>query len=215
MKKPLKRPADEQELKQREAAGLWAAIALSRKLAEDRGLISLENLKRIHQQLLGTSNPEAAGRFRHAGEDVKKLACLEPPPGVAVTERFHSAWGDFECRLAKIPLVHPTDGEGARTVLEEIFDLATWGQYQIAATHPFCDGNGRMARLVTNMVLIRFGLPPSRVKYEGEDKNRYLNALCQIDRHGDYELLKQLILSGSLETLEKEEKRRREAQQAG
>lgn len=214
MKKQPSRPIDNDALKAREAAGLWSAIALSRKLAEDREPISLENLKRIHTVLLETSYPEAAGRFRQHGEDVKKLACIEPPPGVIVNQRIYEVWRDFEERLAEIPFVTPTDEGKLEEKLDVIFDLATWVQYQIAAIHPFCEGNGRMARLVTNMVLLRFGLPPSRVKFEGENKSQYLSALCQVDRHGDYAPLRDIVIRGSLETLEKEEKRRLEAMQA-
>lgn len=215
MKKLPSRPIDEEDLKAREAAGLWSAIALSRRLAESREPISLENLKLIHKALLETTYPEAAGRFRQHGEDVKKLTCIEPPPGVVVSQRIYEVWRDFEERLSKIPFVIPTDDGKLGEMLDAIFELASWVQYQIAAVHPFCEGNGRMARLVTNMVLLRFGLPPSRVKFEGDNKSQYLNALCQVDRFSDYEPLREIIINGSLETLEKEEKRRREAKQAG
>lgn len=215
MKKPPSRPIDDEDLKAREAAGLWSAIALSRKLAEDREPISLENLKLIHKALLETTYPEAAGRFRQCGEDVKKLTCIEPPPGAAVNQRIYEVWRDFEERLSKIAFVTPMDEDKLGEMLDTIFELASWVQYQIAAVHPFCEGNGRMARLVTNMVLLRFRLPPSRVKFEGDNKSQYLNALCQIDKYGDYAPLRDIVISGSLETLEKEEKRRREATQAG
>ena len=53
-----------------------------------------------------------------------------------------------------------------------------------------------MARLMTNTVLIRFELPSSPLKFEGENKTNYLAALCQIDLHGDYEALKYIISCG-------------------
>jgi fido (protein-threonine AMPylation protein) len=213
MRKRVERPADDAELKDREAAGLWRAIALSRKLAEDRAPLTLETLKAIHHLLLVSAFADVAGRFRRDDENVKKLACTEPPPGRVVAERTHAWWKEFEVRLSQIPLVEPPDGEVYEAWLEQIFDLATWAQYQIAAIHPFCDGNGRMARLLTNMILIRFGLPPTRVRFEGENKAAYLNALCQVDRYNDYAPLRDIIIEGALETLRKEEKRRSEAQQ--
>jgi fido (protein-threonine AMPylation protein) len=46
--------------------------------------------------------------------------------------------------------------------------------------HPFRDGNGRVGRLATNLLLVRHGYPPA-VIYK-RDRTRYLNALRRGDR---------------------------------
>src|SRR3990170_1142937 len=46
--------------------------------------------------------------------------------------------------------------------------------------HPFRDGNGRVGRLTTNLLLVRHGYPPA-VIYK-RDRTRYLNALRRADR---------------------------------
>lgn len=46
--------------------------------------------------------------------------------------------------------------------------------------HPFRDGNGRVGRLATNLMLVRHGFPPA-VIYK-RDRMRYLNALRRADR---------------------------------
>lgn len=67
-----------------------------------------------------------------------------------------------------------------------------------------------MARLMTNLILNRYGLPPSQVKYEKKkDKEQYLAALCQIDLYGNYEPLKTSIIKSVFETYKKEQKLRR------
>lgn len=43
--------------------------------------------------------------------------------------------------------------------------------------HPFDDGNGRMARLLMNLLLIKHGFPPAIVRTE--DKANYFAALRQ------------------------------------
>lgn len=154
--------------------------------------------------------PEIAGRFRVNGEDVKKLKCIEPPPGRLVREHMYAFWRELDAKLSVIPR-HPkkmtmTQIKKWRT---QVFDVATRVQHQIAAIHPFCEGNGRMARLMTNLILSRYGLPPSQVKYEKkEDKERYLAALCQIDLHGNYEPLKVSIIKSVFEAYKKEQKLR-------
>ena len=45
--------------------------------------------------------------------------------------------------------------------------------------HPFDDGNGRMARLLTNFILLKYGYPVSVIKQE--NRNQYYAALSQAD----------------------------------
>ena len=50
--------------------------------------------------------------------------------------------------------------------------------------HPFHDGNGRIARLLANLVLIREGFPPLIVRASA-DRGSYLDALAASDAGGD------------------------------
>jgi Fic family protein len=47
--------------------------------------------------------------------------------------------------------------------------------FRLTAIHPFADGNGRAARLLMNLLLIRGGYPPIAVR--PEDRKTYLDAL--------------------------------------
>jgi Fic family protein len=57
--------------------------------------------------------------------------------------------------------------------------LATEFHYRFIRIHPFDDGNGRIARLLMNFVLMLKGYPPAIIKTE--EKNDYYNALEQAD----------------------------------
>lgn len=210
MGKNFQRPRGKSELDDREVAGLWKAIALAHEVGEGNERITLGTILRVHKMIFGMVAPEMAGRFRVDGEDIKKLKCIEPPPGRLVQERIYSFWRELDVKLSVIPR-HPkkmttTQVKKWRSL---VFDVATWTQHQIASIHPFCEGNGRMARLMTNLILSRYGLPPSQVKYEKkEDKEHYLSALCQIDLYGNYEPLKESIIRSVYEAYKKEQKLR-------
>lgn len=51
--------------------------------------------------------------------------------------------------------------------------------YQFIRIHPFDDGNGRIARILMNFILIQYGYPPVIIKTE--DKNNYYKVLRQAD----------------------------------
>lgn len=192
-KRGFKRPKDDQELIRREAAGFWRAQALSTEIAESAERITIESILRIHQEFFREATPEIAGRFRHNGDDVKKLKCIEPPPGRVIEERMHAFWREMDTKFALIPK-KPKDSKKARAQWNrEVIECAAWVHHQITAIHPFCQGNGRMARIMNNMVLRRFNIQPSDFQDIGNDKSRYLDALCQIDKMQDYEPLKQII----------------------
>lgn len=210
MGKGFKRPKDKDDLDDREVAGLWKAIALTREIGESNERITLDVILRIHKIIFKATMPEMAGRFRVSGEDVKKLECVEPPPGRLVMELIYAFWRKLDGQLSTITR-HPKTitVNQIKKWRARVFDIATWTQHQIAVIHPFCEGNGRMARLLTNLILSRYRLPPSQVKYEKkEDKENYLTALCQADNYGDYELLKKLIIKSVYEAYRKEQKLR-------
>ena len=47
--------------------------------------------------------------------------------------------------------------------------------FRLVAIHPFTDGNGRAARLLMNLLLLRGGYPPIAVR--PEDRKTYLDTL--------------------------------------
>ncbi len=64
--------------------------------------------------------------------------------------------------------------------------------------HPFLDGNGRVGRLLTNLILVRLGFPPAII--QKRERERYLDALARADRD-DAGPLGELIARAVLDNL--------------
>jgi len=64
--------------------------------------------------------------------------------------------------------------------------------------HPFIDGNGRVGRLLTNLLLVRLGYPPAIIQKRQRD--RYLDALNRADR-GDPGPLGEIFARAVLDNL--------------
>jgi Fic family protein len=60
--------------------------------------------------------------------------------------------------------------------------IAAWFHHSFTTIHPFQDGNGRMARLLASLVLIKHGLFPLTVRRQ--DKKAYIDGLINAD-NGD------------------------------
>lgn len=65
--------------------------------------------------------------------------------------------------------------------------LAAWVHHAFTKIHPFQDGNGRIARLLASLILIKNGLLPFTVKRN--DKAKYINALELADNNEPQELI--------------------------
>ena len=77
---------------------------------------------------------------------------------------------------------------------EHAIVLAAVFHYRFVRIHPFDDGNGRMARLLMNLILIRHGYTVAMIR--SEDRDRYIDVLertQQAERLSDVEDLREFI----------------------
>ena len=76
--------------------------------------------------------------------------------------------------------------------------------------HPFVDGNGRTARAITTLELVRGGYPPLIIR-KMKDRKRYIDALAHSDVAGDLSPLAALLIdraNDALRDLERSAQRR-------
>ena len=87
-------------------------------------------------------------------------------------DQVKSAMGDL------IDWYRAREREGEHPII-----IAATFHYRFVRIHPFDDGNGRMARLLMNMILIKHGYTVSLIRQENRDE--YLNQLEQADKTED------------------------------
>ena len=76
---------------------------------------------------------------------------------------------------------------------EEHIDCLLYAHYEFIRIHPFNNGNGRIGRILMNLVAMKLGYKPLVLYYrEGESRKIYIDAMKATDK-GDMQPLKNLI----------------------
>jgi len=87
-----------------------------------------------------------------------------------------------------------------RKIIEAV-KLLAWFQHKFVFIHPFQDYNGRTDRMLTILLLLKLGLPPTEIKAGNKtDRKRYIQAMQKADG-GDISLLENIISESFLEGL--------------
>lgn len=79
-------------------------------------------------------------------------------------------------------------------------ELAAEFHFRYVYIYPFADGNGRIARLLINLILMRNGYPISVIKNEGRDE--YMNALEKVSSIGNTRNFINIVASAVDKTLD-------------
>jgi Fic family protein len=118
-------------------------------------VLSLELILRLHQFLIGGIDDEIAGRLRSVGEYVRVGAHVAPAPE------------HVERLLLEALRVFREDTQSS--VLERVARF----HLELERIHPFCDGNGRMGRVIINHQLAQYGFPPVIIRNKGKRDEYY------------------------------------------
>jgi Fic family protein len=117
--------------------------------------LTVENFELLHQMLLGGINDNYAGRIRRTGEYVRVGWHIAPPPE--------------QVKPMLENLIHQYNSENHKYFLEKIAEF----HLQFETIHPFCDGNGRMGRIIINLQLAALGYPPVIIQNKGKREDYY------------------------------------------
>ncbi|HEY8063178.1 MAG TPA: Fic family protein [Methylosinus sp.] len=138
-----------------EAVDHYEALLWMRELAAQSGLVGEDTVCELHRRIVARSQPGIAGIYSRNPRRIAGSAVTFPNP-------------------AKIPQLMEELGAWLLSAAAE--PLAAFeAHFRLTAIHPFADGNGRTARLLMNLLLIRGGYPPVSVR--PEDRKAYLDGL--------------------------------------
>jgi len=140
-----------------EAIDHHEAIGYVRDLARQATPLAEADVRTLHSLVVKRSVPDIAGRYADQGRYVLTDAGRHSFPSPA---EVPALMGDFAAWLRGAPATPETAFAAHRRLVD---------------IHPFNDGNGRTARLLMNLVLIRGGYPPVAVR--PEDRPDYISAL--------------------------------------
>lgn len=86
--------------------------------------------------------------------------------------------------------------------MESVYRMSFEAHYRIVTIHPWADGNGRMARLVMNMLQREAGVVPSIVKKE--KRAEYIQSLADSQTAGTETIFTDFMLKHHIENIEKQ-----------
>ena len=145
-------------------------------------------------------------------------------------KEYNTALGNFSSARGELRLLNVTAGVGGRSYMnyskvptklaefceilnserakastmsvDELYLMSFDAHYNLITIHPWADGNGRMARLVMNMLQFEFGLIPTKILKE--DKEEYIKALVATREDDNLDIFRGFMTSMMEQNLQNE-----------
>jgi len=141
-------------------------------------------LQQVHEIGFGWIFPEMGGKFRMIDVTVSSH---KPPSYYEIPELMKNFCDDVETRIKHLPKIKE------QNYLEGLIELLAWTHHRFLWIHPFQDYNGRIGRLLINIILLDLALPAIELKVETiAHRKRYIKALQTADQ-GNLILLEGMI----------------------
>jgi len=159
-----------------EVRELGQAFDYLKTLASKTDAIRETDIRSLHSLIVKSERDLSPGEYRKVGVIISGSE-HRPPEPLEVPLRMEALVAWITANSDKDPIM-----------------LATIAHHELAAIHPFKDGNGRVSRLLMNLILMKNGYPISNIRRE--DRPAYYDALSFADV-GMYEPLMKLVYERS------------------
>ena len=165
-----------------EAKNLARVMEYKRIRAKDSELKE-ELILQIHQILMGGIDDPIAGRYRSKGEYVRVGTHIAPAPE------------QVERMMENLLIDYVSDMDSY------FLDKIAQFHLDFESIHPFCDGNGRLGRVIINFQLLQLGLP--RIIIRNSEKERYYQAFRDYADKDSSKTMEGILFLGLTESLHK------------
>ncbi len=155
-----------------EVKNLGIAFDFLYELAQEDVHVSENYLKQIHKLIIGDDESLSPGEYRNIG--------------VIITGSDHTPPEPFEVPIKMRELFDwINDSQSQNPII-----TAAVAHHEMVKIHPFKDGNGRTARLLLNLILLKAGFPICNIKRT--ERPDYYNVLSLADE-GEYEPIIEVV----------------------
>ena len=164
-----------------------------------RGKISItpDFIRKLHEVGFAWIFSKTGGKFRKIEVIVSKH---NPPKFYLIPQLMENYCQDIRVRLRYLPTINNPD------FLNKLIEFLAWMHHRFLWIHPFQDYNGRIGRLLVNIVLLNLNLPPIELKVETKSgRKKYVESLQKADL-GNYKKLREIIESSVKESITELEK---------
>ena len=160
-----------------------ARVTEYKRARAGEGELNEELILLLHQMLIGGIDDGIAGRFRRQGEYVRVGTHIAPAPE------------HVERMLENVLITYSSDLD------TYCLDKIARFHLDFETIHPFCDGNGRIGRVLINFQLLQLGLP--RLIIRNSDKERYYQAFNDYRDRRTTRTMENILSLALLESLHK------------
>jgi len=138
------------------------AIDYVEKLAQKETTIKQDDILKVHELLIRGIDDQNSGKYRTGQVRVAGATFMPPPPS------------KIQSMISEVLQALNQNPDELRPI-----ELAAFFHHKFVYIHPFLDGNGRTARLLMNVILMRNGYPFTVLLKV--DRPKYLRALSEAD----------------------------------
>ncbi len=158
-------------------------LARVTKYLKNKLSLNRESILLLHKMLIENINDKIAGRFRISGEFVKVGKHIAPAPE-DVERLMDKNISDYKYNVSNY-------------ILEKIAKF----HLEFENIHPFCDGNGRIGRVVVNLLLLEIGFP--QIIIRDVDKKEYYASFKKYDLDESVDIFEKIVVLAVIESLNK------------
>ena len=180
---------------------LKAAYEKAIELAKQHKPITIDMLISISAHVMKNTGKEyntALGNFSSARGELRLLNVT-----AGIGGRSYMNYSKVPAKLAEFcDQLNAERVQSATMTVDELYQMSFDAHYNLVTIHPWADGNGRMARLVMNMLQFEFGLIPTKILKE--DKEEYIKALVATREDEDLDIFRGFMTSMMEQNLQNE-----------